>query len=350
MQPQPLTALLLADGKPGHYHQSEGVIAAIRRRRLVTSHRLEVRRRFFLPTRTLLQLVNRGVAPAVILRLGYGIDAASLPKAQVVVSAGGDTLAANVAAAKLLGAANIFCGRLRRLAPEHVKLVIVSLERLADRPNYLVSLPPSPIDLGVVASASNGEALRFGRSKPPARVGVLIGGNSGAYRYRSEDWLQLTAFLREAHRLYGVRWLAATSRRSGHFIADALAAMAQTGEAGLETFIDFRTAGAGTLPAIFAAAHAILCTDDSTTMISEAIAACLPVVSVAPATSALEPREAEFRQVLTREGWYRSLPLARLTPDTFLAALEEISPRTGSQLDELAAAMSRRLPELFALT
>jgi uncharacterized protein len=348
VQPPTLTVLLLVDGKPGHYHQSEGVIAAIRRMRLVRSHRLEVRRRFFLPTRILLQLVNRGVAPAVILRLGYGIDAARLPKAEVVVSAGGDTLAANAAAAKQLSAANIFCGRLRRLAPEHVKLVIVSLERFADRPNHLVSLPPSPIDLGVEA-ASSGVDVRFGRGKPPARVGVLVGGNSGAYRYRSEDWLQLTAFLREAHRLYGVRWLATTSRRSGRFIADALAAMAQTGEGGLETFIDFRTAGAGTMPAIFAAAHAILCTDDSTTMISEAIAARLPVVSVAPATSALEPREAEFRQVLTREGWYRSLPLARLTPDAFLAALEEISPRTGSQLDELAAAMSQRLPELFAL-
>ena len=45
-----------------------------------------------------------------------------------------------------------------------------------------------------------------------------------------------------------MRWLATTSRRSGRFIADALAAMAQTGEGGLETFIDFRTAGAGTLP------------------------------------------------------------------------------------------------------
>jgi uncharacterized protein len=349
VQPQALTALLLVDGKPGHYHQSEGVIAAIRRMRLVASHRLEVRRRFFLPTRLLVQLVNRGLSSALILRLGYGLDAASLPKADVVVSAGGDTLAANAAAAKVLGAANIFCGRLRRLAPEHVKLVIVSLERFADRPNHLVSLPPSPIDLGAAASARNGAAERFGRSKPPARVGVLIGGNSGAYRYRSEDWLQLMAFLREAHRSHGVRWLATTSRRSGHFIADALAAMAQTGEGGLETFIDFRTAGAGALPSIFAAAHAILCTDDSTTMISEAIAARLPVVSVAPATSALEVREAEFRQFLAREGWYRSLPLSRLTPDTFLAALEEISPRTGSQLDELAAAMSRRLPELFAL-
>ena len=40
MQPPTLTVLLLVDGKPGHYHQSEGVIAAIRRMRLVRSHRL----------------------------------------------------------------------------------------------------------------------------------------------------------------------------------------------------------------------------------------------------------------------------------------------------------------------
>jgi len=185
-----------------------------------------------------------------------------------VVSAGGDTLAANAAAAKLLSAANIFCGRLRRLAPEHVKLVIVSLQQFAELPNHLVCLPPSPIDVELPPATGKPRGVRFGRTKPPARVGVLIGGNSGAYRYRRQDWLQLIAFLRAVHRAHGVRWLAATSRRSGRFIGDALASMAKTGEGGLETFIDFRTAGAGTLAHIFAAADAILCTDDSTTMIS----------------------------------------------------------------------------------
>ena len=143
---RPLTALLLADGKPGHYHQAEGVIAAIGRMRPVTTIRLEVRRRFVVPTRTLAQLVNLGVSPTLILRLGFGIRADDLPAADVVVSAGGETLAANAAAAKVLGAPNIFCGRLRRLGPEHVKLVIVSLQRFAELPNHLVALPPSPID------------------------------------------------------------------------------------------------------------------------------------------------------------------------------------------------------------
>jgi uncharacterized protein len=92
----------------------------------------------------------------------------------------------------------------------------------------------------------------------------------------------------------------------------------------------------------------ILCTDDSTAMVSEAIGARLPLVALRPRACALEAREAEFRRYLTREGWYRALPLAELTPERFLQSLEEISPRTTSQLDELAAGLRQRLPELFA--
>ena len=110
LRARPLDALLLSDGKPGHYHQAEGVIAALARLGPVATTRLEVRRRFVIPTRTLLQLVNAGLPSAHILRLGYGLRAAELPRADVVVSAGGETLAANAAAAKALGAANIFCG------------------------------------------------------------------------------------------------------------------------------------------------------------------------------------------------------------------------------------------------
>jgi mitochondrial fission protein ELM1 len=229
-----------------------------------------------------------------------------------------------------------------------MRLVIVATQSLSQLPNHLMSLPPSPIDRSRTTARGNGRA-NFGRGNPPARVGVLIGGDAGTFRYGTEDWRRLTQFLRDAHRSHGIRWLATTSRRSGSFIGDAMAAMAAEPDSGLETFIDIRTAGPGTLPQIFADADAVLCTDDSTTMISEAVGACLPVVSVSPEHCALEAREAEYRGFLASEGWYRSLPLSRLTPETFLAALDEIEPRTSSQLDELAAAVSGRLPELFAV-
>jgi uncharacterized protein len=341
-----LTALLLSDGKPGHYHQAEGVIAAIARVRPVETVRCDVRRRFLVPTRSLHQLVNRATPPAAILWLGYGMRASALPAAHVVVSAGGETLAANTAAAKLLGAANVFCGRLRKLAPEHFRLVIVNMETPGSPPNQLVSLPPSPIDVRRAAAADR--KVRFGRSNPPRHVGMLVGGNSGAFRYGTADWTRLTSFLYDAHRSHGISWMATTSRRSGHSIADALAAMAAEPKSGLVKFIDFRAAGPGTVSEIFAQAEAILCTDDSTTMISEAVGACLPVVAVRPEACSLEAREAEYREFLARKGWYRPLPLTGLTAETFLKSLEEISPRTTSQIDELAAALRQRLPELFA--
>src|SRR5581483_11203139 len=222
--------------------------------------------------------------------------------------------------------------------------VLVSLERFAQLPNHLLTLPPSPFDVARLPANGHGRAQRPGPGNPPARVGVLIGGNSGTFRYEARDWHRLTTFLRAAHRAHGTRWLATTSRRSDSVIARALAEMADEPDAGIEQFIDYRTAGAGTVASILAAADAILCTDDSSSMLTEAVGACLPVVSVSPQACALEPREAEYRATLAAEGWYRALPLTRLTPAAFLAALGEIAPRSRSQLDELATAVSGRLP------
>ncbi len=342
----PLTALLLSDGKPGHYHQAEGVLAALARLRPLKTVRLEVRRRLLIPTRTLLQLINAGAPPALVLWLGYGVRREALPAADVVVSAGGETLAANAAAARLMDAANVFCGRLRRLAPEHVRVVIVAQERLAAQPNHLVALPPSPIE-GRRSPLPAGTP-HLGRQNPPRLAGVLIGGNSGAFYYSVRDWTDLIRFMRETHRQHGVRWVATTSRRSGPFIGDALAQMAGESGSGLERFVDYRTSGPGSVQDVFAAVDAIVCTDDSTTMISEAVGAQLPVVAVRPDANTLEEREREYRDFLAHKGWYGAVPISQLGPESFLAALEGISPRMSSPIDELADALRQRLPELIS--
>jgi mitochondrial fission protein ELM1 len=338
----PLSALLLSDGKPGHHRQTEGVVAAMARLRPVTTTCLTLDRRWLVPSRTLLQGLNIGLPAPAILRVGYGLRADALPRADIVVSSGGETLAANVAAAELLSAANVFSGRVRRLVPERVSVNLVSLDRLAKHRNCLVCLPPSP-----VAPQARLPQRRLGRRAPPRRVGVLVGGNSGSYRYRARDWRRLTGFLKEAHRALGLGFLATTSRRSDSQIAEALAQLARDDSSGIETFIDYRQAGPGTLADIYAAADAILCTDDSTAMISEAIGACLSVVAVRPASARLVGQEREYRDLLAARGWYRPLALAELTVDAFLTALEEITPRTGSPLDELAGELARRLPHLL---
>jgi mitochondrial fission protein ELM1 len=339
---RPLKTLLFTDNKPGHYQQAEGVLAAIARLRPVETQRVALQRRFWVPARALHRLVNRGVSPRLVLRLGYGIGPRDIAGADLVVSAGGKTLAANAAAAKLLGVPNIFCGTLRRLAPEHVRIAIVNLERLAARPNHLLALPPSPFE---APAARKREPLAFGTL--PRRAGLLVGGDSGSVRYGKGDWARLIAFLCDAHQRHGLRWLVTTSRRSSPEVADALAALAERSDGPIERFVDYRVAGPGTLDDILASAQAILVTADSTNMITQAVCAHLPVVGVASEARVMEGREVEYRAFLARSGWYRSLTFSELAPESFLDALAELTPRKTSALDDLAAALVRRLPELL---
>ncbi len=71
---------------------------------------------------------------------------------------------------------------------------------------------------------------------------------------------------RAVSKAWETRWLVSTSRRTPDEVADRVAAAAEE-ERVVERFIDYRSAGPGTLPEIFALADVILCTEDSSTMI-----------------------------------------------------------------------------------
>ena len=109
----PLKILVMTDDKPGHYHLADGVVAAFRRLRQVEVTRIPVKRKWIVPTRFLRhRLKARTYWPPRMLRMAYGINAEELPKADLVISAGGETLMPNICAARYLGVPNIFCGSL----------------------------------------------------------------------------------------------------------------------------------------------------------------------------------------------------------------------------------------------
>ena len=208
-----------------------------------------------------------------------------------------------------------------------------------------MTLKPSSIDpdaLGRPASVP-----RYGADLHPRLAGFLVGGNAGPFRYRRKEWDRLCAFIAEISRAWGTRWLVSTSRRTPDYVADKLAELAKD-ESVVTRFIDYRTQGPGTLPEIFARAEIILCTEDSSTMISEAVSARLPVVGVAPAAHRFTDEERSYRGFLIDNGWCRVLPIADLTPDAFARALSEVEPLQENPLDTLAAKLKQRLPELLS--
>ncbi len=340
-----IRALILSDGRPGHYHLADGVVAAIGRQADVHIERRTIRRRRWVPARILAALIASGTPAARILKLGYGINAGDLPAADLVVSAGGETLAANIAAARDLDAKNVFCGTLRRIAPENFDLVVTSYARFADEPRHIVALKPNGMDPDVLGRPDS--IPQFGPDQPPPVVGLLVGGDSGLFHYDDEEWQTVMDFLEAAHNAHGTRWLVSTSRRTASSLGDTVAEMARTSPA-ISAFIDFRSAGPGTLPHLFSNVEAVLCSEDSSTMISEAVCARLPVIGFAPRQHDFKPEEAEYRSFMQDSGWYRSVPLAELTPDRFLDALAAVQPMQENHLDRLATMVRERLPQLFA--
>lgn len=339
---RPLDILILSDGRPGHYHLADGVAAAIARRRATTVTRREVRRQRIVPNRALAWAVLGGVPLAAILRYGYGLGEAAVPEADLVISAGGETMAANVAVARLRGARNIYCGTVRRLPPEAFSLIVSSYARHAGRAHHLVTLKPNGIDPDTLAAERASRDRRSG-----TLYGLLVGGDSGLFRYTNAEWDRLAAFLGEAHRATGARWVVSTSRRTSDYAADALEAVAAAPASPIAELIDFRRAGPGTLPHLFASVDAILATEDSSTMISEAVCARLPVIGAAPAEHAFKDEEREYRAFMRDRGWCRFLPLGLLTPATFAAALAEVTPLAENHLERLSGELASRLPELF---
>lgn len=173
---QPLRILILSDGRPGHYHLAEGVAAAIGRRRSLVIEKRGIARRGAVPGRVMAWMLARHVSPSVILRAGYGLRLAKSDDFDLVISAGGDTLAANVAAARVLGVANIFCGTLRHVSAHELALVVSSYARHASLPNHLVALKPNGIDPDTLM-AGGIETPRLGAL--PRVAGLLIGGDLG---------------------------------------------------------------------------------------------------------------------------------------------------------------------------
>jgi mitochondrial fission protein ELM1 len=342
----PLKIIFLADTRPGHYHLSEGVIAAIARLRPVEVTRVEVKRKWIVPTRWLRRRIDaKSFFPPRMLRMAYRIDAFALPKADLVISAGGETLMPNICVAKFLGIPSIFCGALLRgLDAENFSLVISSYERDAGSPRHVVLLKPSAIDADALGRPA--QVPRYGPQNTPRLAGLLVGGNAGPFRYKRKEWEQLLDFMAEVSRAWGTRWLVSTSRRTPDMIADRIAELAKDDHV-IERFVDFRTAGPGTLPEIWSRADVIVCTEDSSTMISEAVSARLPVVGVAPAAHRFTQEETDYRNFLLHSGWCRTLPIAALTPEIFAAALSEIEPLAQNPLESLATILKSRLPELF---
>lgn len=336
-----MDVLLLTDGTPGHFHCSEGVCNALARIQAVNAMWVAVERSKLVPARAVSWMVNRSVSPATVLKLVYGIDAASVPKADLIVSAGGDTIAANIALARLTGTPNIFFGSLRRFLAADFTLALNSYTTDNAAPNQVRILKPAAADPALLPSAV------LDHRRLPRVAGLLVGGPSGDGRFDEREWTHLLTFLGETRLRLGLAWIVSNSRRTPAGVSDRIAALAAKPGGTILRFVDVRTAGSGTLGALFAESGAIVVTSDSSAMVSEAIWMRRPTIVLKPKQMALPPKELEYRRWLEDRNLFREIDLVDITPERFTSALREVNPLLENPQAELARLLADRLPGVF---
>jgi mitochondrial fission protein ELM1 len=312
--------LILADARPGHFRQSEGLAAAIGRRRRVTVRTIAVTPHPVWKG-TLLRLMVRTRLPArMLLRLAFRLDATALGRPALIVSAGSDTLPANVLAARLTGAPNVFIGTIRDFAETDFAAVLTTFPREAHRPRHVLTLKPTLVDpdrLPAPRPISSPDELAG------ASLAVLVGGPTPSHRWSAGDWAALSAVLTGLVDRFGVRLRITTSRRTPAAAVEALKDLSRGGS--VETLTIFGEASAGSLDPFFGA-DAILVTDDSATMVFEAVSARRPVVTLAPADRRPTRDDAAFAH-LAAGRLIRRLDTVAATPQAVAEALASVRPQ-----------------------
>lgn len=328
--------LILADARPGHFRQSEGLADAIARRQAVRVRRLEVRPRPVLKG-TLLRLAVRAHVPAGwLLRLAIGLSPADLGRPDLVVSAGSDTLAANVLARRLTGAANLFIGTIRDLPERDFAAVLTTFPSHGRRPRHVLAAKPTVVDPDRLRAP---RPLADAGDLAGAVLAVLVGGPTPSHRWSAADWTALAALLSAVAAEAGVRLRITTSRRTPPEAVAALRPLAATGVAEI-------VAVYGEAPGVpldtFFAADALLVTDDSATMVFEAVAARRPVVTLLP-SDRRPTKDDEAFEHLVAEGLIRRLPAVAATPQSLAEAIVAVRPLGAHPAEPLLAALAPTL-------
>jgi mitochondrial fission protein ELM1 len=155
----------------------------------------------------------------------------------------------------------------------------------------------SPVDLKIPHSIMTGivpntmtpwdcrnRSLGYWNNEVPKRCWtLLIGGANRGHPYKDQDWKDIAAGVNALAQKFDIKWLITTSRRTGAHV-EQLLELAISPSA-VEEFVLFSRSSKKIVMPFLGAAEIVFVTQDSLTMLGEAVASGRPVVSLLPRTT-----------------------------------------------------------------
>jgi mitochondrial fission protein ELM1 len=338
----PLRVLVLSDDQPGHYNLSRGIVAALRRIQPVTESWITMKLRTGLGRNVLRAYLNSAHKPASVswLKLFYKMNRFPAEACDLIVSAGGKTSFANAWLAQCLGVPNLYAGSLRRLSSQLFSVVLTLEPVQGAAGNLVLDLPPSAIDFDALQFQGQSFLNQLGADEQRCWT-LLIGGNGAGYQYRRQDWQMLARVMTVLARRYGIRWLLVSSRRTGKRAGQVLRGTLDNKLLAAQSWYDegdeFRA------EAWLGAAERVFVSEDSMTMLTEAIYSRRPVVSLRPQHAAPTDRYERMMQRFADSGYLCRYALTELSQQPEMLESRPCRVLEASPLDGLAVQLGKRL-------
>ena len=150
---------------------------------------------------------------------------------------------------------------------------------LPDAQAITLDVPLNAIDIAALDHKGAALRSRLGLDGVPL-LAVLIGGDGGGYSFTPADWAQVGDVVAGLAETHAMRLVVSTSRRTGAQAEDILKARLE-GPA-LADAVWYTKAPRPVVADYLGAADAIIITEDSITMLSEALSTGKPVLSLRP--------------------------------------------------------------------
>ena len=292
---KPIRILVLADDKPGHFNQSKGVVAALSRHRSIEMDWQDIK----LPANRLTssisgfrRFLSHSIKPKP--RLIELVAGAKVPveKPDLIVSAGGATLPANIFLARHFDVPNIFCGTIRKIPADAFQAILVPYKQFENTPPYIVALKPCNIDPDKTFPARSKSSILF-----------LLGGDCKTHHYTKQDWDTLLKIITEACESSTSTFdnvVVCNSRRTDDYVSDQLIALSKR----LPSLIyhDYRKTGAFNIEEELIQASFVVVSEDSNSMITEAVCSQSPLCVYQPESRNLSGLEESYIRNLETDG------------------------------------------------
>ncbi|ARN56837.1 mitochondrial fission ELM1 family protein [Sedimentisphaera salicampi] len=276
---------IVNEGSPGHISQSRGIATEIAEK--LNSGLYEVNARMTLPgiLRPLIRFMgNLGYLPWPVVKASCNIGLPKgTPNPDIIISSGGKSVVPGRYFAEKYKAHYIYIGERKHYPASWFHTVLTPVQSERSHNSIILDVIPSMVSPDTAKKAADKYELPDGRYWT-----LIIGGRSRSHCFEDEDWLNIAEGANRLAQKNNIKWLVTTSRRTGEKAEKILRSNINTQH--IQKAVWWSENPEKCVQAFLGKAEFAFVTQDSVTMITEAVSSGTPTVAIRPLRTAFDSR------------------------------------------------------------